>query len=330
MNRDIAELQMRLSAWLPEGERITGLRPLTAGHTNDTYVIEGLDSILRLPPSPAPWLEAHDIVTQARIYREAGAIEAGPPVPAIHHICEDPQVLGDPFYIMELVQGRALDDYQLPEWFLSLTDEERSQLCGHWVAAVGRIGRMPTLVALGEPLTPEQAMRRWQHIARDHACPELATMIDRLLACPAPRSGPPGPVQGDCKITNMLFDGLEVAAVLDWELGYNGEPLSDLGYLLYFFASEFHGATRPTRVPGMWSREQVIPAWEVAAGRSADGIIWYEAAEMAKMAGIYAQAKTLYSGGGSDDPRLQIMMDKLNESIAVLEAMLPRVAQTCG
>jgi len=330
VNRDIVALCKKLSAYLPDGELITGLKPLTAGHSNETYIIEGLGAVLRLPPSTAPLLEAHDIITQARVYREVGQFKGGPPVPGIHVICEDATVLGDPFFVMDLVPGQALDDYGLPEWFTSLPDRDRSELCENWVAAIGSIGRLPPLKAFGEPATPQDQMRRWQGIALDAGCPRLATLIERLLAYSALRSGPPSPVQGDCKITNLIFHNLQVGAVLDWELGYNGEPLSDLGYLLYFFPSEFHGGVRTTRPSGMWSRDQVIPAWETASGRSADGLIWYETAEMAKMAGIYARATQIFGRKASDDARISIMSAKLDESMDIMDAMLARVAETCS
>jgi len=328
MSRNIEDLHKNLVAYLPDGDQITGLRPLTAGHSNETYFIDGLKLILRLPPSTAPLLEAHDIITQARIYQQVGQLDNAPPVPDILCICEDASVLGDPFFVMEHVPGQAVDDYQLPEWFTLLTDQQRSELCQHWVEAVGNIARVPPIDALGAPTTPEDEMRRWRGLALEAKCPDLATLIDRLLEFPAPRSGPPSTVQGDCKISNMMFDNLQISAVLDWELGYNGEALSDLGYLLYFFESEFHGAVRTTSPSGMWKRDQVIATWEQASGRSADGLIWYETAEMGKMAGIYARAMNLYSGGDSEDPRMQIMADKLEESMAMMDSMLARVADS--
>jgi aminoglycoside phosphotransferase (APT) family kinase protein len=329
MNRDIEVLQEKLRAHLPQGHRITGLRQLTAGHSNETYIIEGLDAILRLPPITAPLLEAHGIITQAEIYQEVGSLEGGPPVPGIQFVCADPQILGAPFFIMDLVAGRALDDYELPAWFTSLPDEGRSHICHHWITAIGSIATLPPITAMGDPLTPEDNMRHWRRIAQEADFPRLTQLFGRLLGIPAPRSGPPGVVHGDCKITNVMFNELRVAAVLDWELGYNGEPLSDLGYLLYFFKSEYHGGVRTTSPTGMWQRDQVITAWERASGRSSQGLIWYEAAEMGKMAGIYARATRLPSGGESDDPRMLTMAAKLDESMNIMEAMLPRVEELC-
>ena len=137
-HRDVNVLRERLAAFLPNGERITGLRPLTAGHSNETYVIEGLDLILRLA-SAAPSFESHGILTQARIYDEVSRFDSAPPVPRIHVIHEDAELLGAPFFVMEKIEGVSVDDYTLPEWFTSLSDEQRSDLCQHWIAAIGSI-----------------------------------------------------------------------------------------------------------------------------------------------------------------------------------------------
>ena len=93
----------------------------------------------------------------------------------------------------------------------------------------------------------------------------------------------------------MMFVDGRISAVLDWEFAYNGEPLSDLGYLLYFFASDFHGPTRPTRLSGMWTRDQVIAAWEQASGRSAAGVAWHEAAQIARVSAMIVTAANQFA-----------------------------------
>ncbi len=323
-HRDVNVLRERLAAFLPNGDRITGLRPLTAGHSNETYVIEGLDLILRLA-SAAPSFESHCILTQARIYDEVSRLDSAPPVPRIHVIQEDAEPLGAPFFVMEKIEGVSVDDYTLPEWFTSLSDVQRSDLCQHWIAAIGSIATVPPIDALGTPRTPEQEMGHWRQIAADEKATDLAALFDRLLAIPAPRSGDFSVVHGDCKITNMMFVDGRISAVLDWEFAYNGEPLSDLGYLLYFFASDFHGPTRPTRLSGMWTRDQVIAAWEQASGRSAADVAWHEAAQIARVSAMIVTAANQFASGQSDDERFGLFAAKVKENIAIAQAMLEKI-----
>jgi aminoglycoside phosphotransferase (APT) family kinase protein len=332
MARNLDRLCASLATLLPDGDRITGLSLMTTGHSNETFVIDGLGHILRLPPSSAPLLSGHGIIAQAQIYQQMAAALGAPLVPKVIHLCEDAQPLGDPFFVMECVAGDSVNDYQLPDWFTASTPEARSVMCADWVGSVGCLARLSPLEAFGKPVSPEDEARGWQKIAAAADCPELAALFDRLLAMPAPCSGPISPVHGDCKIANMMFADGRLTAVLDWELGYNGEPLADLGYLLFFFANEDHGPARASALPGMWHRGDVIAAWEAASGRSASGVLWYEVSQIGKIAAIIANGYQIYASGGSDDPRFLNFKAKRDENILIMEAMIARLeaADNCG
>ncbi|HZV09935.1 MAG TPA: hypothetical protein VFF94_09255, partial [Novosphingobium sp.] len=61
MARDTDQLARALRGWLPRGSAITGVKTLSAGHSNETYLIEGLGEILRLPPSEEGLLPPYDM-----------------------------------------------------------------------------------------------------------------------------------------------------------------------------------------------------------------------------------------------------------------------------
>ena len=44
------EIAERLRRWHPCGRQITDVRVLSAGHSNATYYVDGLDQVLRMPP----------------------------------------------------------------------------------------------------------------------------------------------------------------------------------------------------------------------------------------------------------------------------------------
>ena len=88
---DVAPMLAPLRKVLPQGEQITAIAPLTTGFSNETYLIEGADLILRLPPSAGAMLDGHDVVMQARVYEELGRTAGAPPVPKIVMIGEDPR-----------------------------------------------------------------------------------------------------------------------------------------------------------------------------------------------------------------------------------------------
>jgi aminoglycoside phosphotransferase (APT) family kinase protein len=322
MSRDPAAMLEPLRGVLPGGERITGIAPLTTGFSNDTYRIEGLDLILRLPPSAGAMLDGHGVIAQARIYEELGTLTGGPKVPRIAFVCEDASVLGAPFFAMERVPGEAIHDTDLQGWFTGASDVARGDHCRQWVSAFAGLARLGPIPFLGEPVSPEDDARMWQAFGKAADCPELVELFDRLLAVPAPRSGPPAIVHGDTKLSNLMWQDGKISAVLDWEMALNGEPLADLGYMLYGFESAHHGPTTPQRQPGMLKREEVIALWEQVSGRAAAGLFWHEIAQIGKISAIIAEGVNMHVTGRSTDPKLAHFVQNRDYFIGVMRAML--------
>ncbi len=322
MSRNPAAMIEPLRDILPDGERITGVVPLTTGFSNDTYLIDGLDLILRLPPAAGAMLDGHGVIAQARIYQELGMVEGGPLVPRIAYLSEDASLLGAPFFAMEKVAGEAIHDTDLQPWFVTATDTERADYNRQWVSAFADLARLGPLPFLGEAVTPEGDARMWQAFAKSADCPELADLFDRLLAVPAPRSGPPAIVHGDTKLSNLMWQDTKISAVLDWEMALNGEPLADLGYMLYGFESAYHAATTPQRQPGMLTRAEVIALWEQVSGRSAAGVFWHEIAQIGKISAIIAEGVNMHVTGRSMDPKLAYFLKNRDYFISVMRAML--------
>jgi aminoglycoside phosphotransferase (APT) family kinase protein len=322
MRLDVAAMMEALRGVLPGGEAITAVIPLTTGFSNDTYLIEGADLILRLPPQAGAMLDGHDVIAQARIYEELGQVAGGPKVPGIAYISENPALLGAPFFAMERLPGEAIHDTNLQDWFTGASDADRTRICRAWVSAFAVLAKLAPLPFLGEPVSPEDDARMWQAFGKAADCPELVELYDRLLRKPAPRSGPPAIVHGDTKLSNLMWHNGEISAVLDWEMALNGEPLADLGYILYTFESQFHGATTPARQPGMLKRDQVIALWSQISGRSAEGVEWHEIAQIGKISAIIAEGTNMYVTGRSQDPKLAYFLKNREYYLGVMRAML--------
>ena len=69
MARDTNKLAAGLRDWLPRGGSITGVKTLSAGHSNETYLVEGIDEILRMPPSEEGLLPPYDMRRQHEVHR---------------------------------------------------------------------------------------------------------------------------------------------------------------------------------------------------------------------------------------------------------------------
>ena len=311
-----------LRSQLGIGERLSGIRPLTTGFSNDTYLLEGVDLVLRMPPAAGAMVDGHDVIMQARIYEELGRVTGAPPVPAVVLACKDPDVLGAPFFVMEKVAGEPIHDIDLQPWFVEGDDTLRADICRQWITAIATLARLSPLKVLGDPVRPEDDARAWQRFAEKAACAPLVALYDRLLTKPAPLSGPPAIVHGDTKLSNMMWHDTRISAVLDWEMALNAEPLADLGYLLYGFQSSQHGPTTPQRQPGMFSRETVIATWEQVSGRSANGVFWHEISQIAKITAIIAEGTNMWNSGRSNDPKLKLFAKNLEYYLGVVEAML--------
>src|SRR5581483_7197321 len=109
----------RLWEWLrPRVSDITRAVPIAqfdAGQSNPTYLIDGgtRKLVLRRKPPGTLLPSAHAVEREFRILRALAA--ATPvPVPQCLALCEDPEVIGSAFYIMEYVEGRIFRDPTLP------------------------------------------------------------------------------------------------------------------------------------------------------------------------------------------------------------------------
>jgi aminoglycoside phosphotransferase (APT) family kinase protein len=320
--RDNEELHRTLSGLLSGETSITAVTPMMTGFSNDTYLIEGPDLILRLPPAAGAMLDGHDVVGQARIYAALGTTAGAPPVPRIVHVEESADVLGAPFFIMRRIAGESVNDIDMQPWFTEAPEAVRAQMCRDWVTAFGNLARLSPLEVLGAPVSPEDDLRMWQRFAAGAECPSLVDMIERLLKVPAPLSGSPAVIQGDSKLSNLMWDEYRITAMLDWEMSLNGDPLADLGYMLYQFDSEYHDATRAQKLSGMLKRDQVIALWEEVSGRSAKGIMWHEIAQIAKISAIIAEGTNMFNTGRSSDPKLAYFKQNLDHYLGVVAAML--------
>ena len=324
--RELEQLTLAMRQYLPGGQAITAIRPLTTGFSNETYIIDGLDLILRLPPAAGAMLEGHDVIAQARIYQELGAVAGAFPVPHIVAICPDTAVIGVPFFVMERVVGESIDDIVMTPWFVDGTDALRNRVCRAWISAFASLSNLAPLTTPGPVMAPEDDARIWREFARTANCQRLVDLFDRLLAAPAPISGPPAVIHGDPKLSNLMWQDEHITAMLDWEMALNGEPLANLGYMLFFFASEFHVASRAQKLPGMLTRNEVIALWEDVSGRSADGVFWHEIAQAGKLGAIIAEGVNMAETGRSQDPRLEIFKQNLGYFLGVMQAML----DSCG
>ena len=284
----------RLGPALSEGLGDERWRTCTAtlvsgGKSNLTFEVTSAAGvvILRRPPSGALLPSAHDMGREARIQRAL----AGTPVPVPRVLMEDTTeaTIGAPFYVMEKVEGHVIRS-ALPEGYAT-TAPERTAMADALVDVLVALHAVdPETVGLADYGRPEgfleRQVRRWSgqwERSQTHEVPQVEE-LGRRLAASLPRSQRSSVVHGDYRLDNCLMhpdDPGRVAAVLDWELSTLGDPMTDLGLLLFYWREP--GEAEPiltpavTRTPGFPARARLAERYVAATGSALDDLAFYEA-----------------------------------------------------
>lgn len=307
MARDTGALAEGLRRWLPErGAGITGVRTLSAGHSNETYLVEGIDEILRMPPSEEGLLPPYDMVRQHRVLSAVSQAAPGVPLPPMLELCEDPQVLGDPFFLMGRIAGDAFE-YAVPDWLAASPVEGAESVCRQWFDAILALHAMPADAMPPGGRTVQEEAQHWLDVARGaESDPRLVAVLEDLAKRPPRSSGAPTPVHGDPKHGNCLWHEGRLTGLLDWEMAQVSEPLLDLGYILMFHdQGEASLANAGFELPGWWSAQRMIEEWEKGTGRTALDVERYAVLGQAKVAAIISVGAHLFNSGRIADPRFK-------------------------
>ncbi|KAI0301709.1 protein kinase subdomain-containing protein PKL/CAK/ACAD [Multifurca ochricompacta] len=170
--------------------------------------------------------------------RPTTAPEARVPVPQVFVLCEDKEVIGTPFYIMEFLEGRIFTDMSMPGVPLEVRRE-----C--WLSAVRALGALSSLdpkdvgleiliKSLSKVSLAQAAVKdidTGEPVGEITGWRELIGWYESNL--PDERKTGVRIVHGDYKLDNLIFHPTEnrVIGILDWELCTLGSPLADLGNL---------------------------------------------------------------------------------------------------
>jgi len=283
---------------------------IAGGKSNLTFELTSAAGtlILRRPPSGELLPSAHDMGREARIQRALEATSV--PVPKIVLTEPGADLLGVPFYVMEKVPGHIIRD-ELPDGYAQ-TPAEKLALTDALVDVLADLHAVdPEAIGLGDYGRPhgylERQLRRWNGQWEKSKTHEVAA-VDELgaqLATLRPESQRASIVHGDYRLDNCLMalaDPSRVAAVLDWELSTLGDPLTDLGLLLFYWREpgEDKPALTPavTRNPGFPGRGHLVERYARRTGAQLDDMAFYEAFAYFKFA-VIAQGIAARVAAGS-------------------------------
>lgn len=235
---DLARLGRYLEAQVPVFAGLRSAQRLIGGNSNPIWRIDA-DSgryILRTQPAGLLLKSAHAL---DREYRVITALrDSAVPVARIHLLCNDLNVVGVQFYLMDFVEGRVHADARLPE----LPAAHRTAIYHSAIDMLASIHRLDVdalgLRDFGRPGDYfERQLHRWTtqyRTALPQGEPSVEALIQALQQAMPADDATPVLLHGDSRLDNLMFDaaGQRIVAVLDWELSTLGHPLADLGQFL--------------------------------------------------------------------------------------------------
>jgi aminoglycoside phosphotransferase (APT) family kinase protein len=231
-----------------------------------------------------------------RIVREHGV-----PTPDVLAACEDPSVLGVPFYVMSYIEGTIITSRIPPELDADADRRATSRVAVDELVALHSVDLAdPQVAALGRPHGYlERQLARFNSLFQQMSTRELPA-IDKLsawLATHRPPDGRHALVHGDYRLGNLMYapqGPAQIVAILDWEMATLGDPLADLGY---FVATYGDSRERPsplelttvTREEGYMCRDELIERYVAATGADVEHLPWYQALALWKAA-VFSEA----------------------------------------
>lgn len=292
---DINSLQRWFDAVLPGH----GPGPLTAtllagGKSNLTYLVHDQQHrwVLRRPPLGHVLATAHDM---RREYRVMTALQdTAVPVPRVHVHCDDSEVIGAPFYLMEFIDGTV---YRDADQLAAAGSANVSAIAANMIDTLADLHRVDTdqagLADLGRPRGYlQRQVKRWTgqlQASRSRPLPRADQLVE-LLQRHLPADHQTALVHGDFRLDNLLISGTAVRAVIDWEMATLGDPLSDLALLIVYgrLPALVKAPALPdvSRAPGYPTETELLSRYATATGAGLQSIAFHLALACFKLAVI--------------------------------------------
>ncbi|MFJ9249094.1 phosphotransferase family protein [Streptomyces sp. NPDC101776] len=309
-----ARVRTRLAEHHP-GVPIGELRTLPGGHSGLTYRIAAgpVSYVVKaVPPGQRP-VGRNDVLRQARVLRAL----AGSPVPVPSVVAVDE---GEPaWFAMEFVEGEAIEP---------VLDEHRLDpgLCRTRMLALAPVLRaLHRTDAKGdEPRSPAGELEQWRRTMRavpTELRPGGEALLATLTATP-PAGIEPALTHGDFRLGNVLCQGEQPAAVVDWEIWGYGDPRIDLGWFL-LFADHRNFPRLGRAVPGLPDEDELLAAYLDGRPEPPD-LDWFRALARTKMAAIMGHNLRRHREGKHHDPDQERLPPTIAAMIRTARGLLAR------
>jgi aminoglycoside phosphotransferase (APT) family kinase protein len=310
-SRDLTQLRDRLNGWF---ERRFGPQPMppvaqvaspsTNGMSSETLLFDAAWSegganhagslVARVEPeaSDVPVFPVYDLESQYRILRLVRD-HSDVPVPHVRWLETDRDVLGGLFFVMDRVDGRVPPDvmpYTMGSWLLEASAGDQRRLQDTTVGVLASLHSIPLAGVDADFLefvlpgaTPlrrhvENQRRYYEFVREGRRFPLIEKTFEWLEAHWPTTEGDAVISWGDSRIGNVIYDGFEPAAVLDWEMAALGPREIDLAWMIFLHLF-FQDITERIGMPGMpdfMRRRDVVEEYERRTGYRPRDMDFYE------------------------------------------------------
>src|SRR6266550_4407192 len=314
------------------------------GHSNLTYRVRYGEQafVLRRPPIGPVAPTAHDMPREYKLLAVINPHFPLAPKPIL--LCEDPAIIGAPFYLMQRRRG-IIVRFKVPEQIGENLELRRqlSETVVDTLAALHAVDIQATgIVKIGKPEGfVARQIHGWAERWRRAKTGELAEM-DQVIGwleerIPEKTTHDATIVHNDFKLDNIMLDledPARVVALLDWEMCTIGDPLIDVGLLLTYWTmrgrtgeSETGDRNNSLRAvtngPGWLSRQEIIGRYEAGTGRDLSRIVFYETFARFKVAVVIQQIYLRYLQGQTHDQRFRnfdrLVRELVHEALELAE-----------
>jgi len=268
--------------------------PSGAGVANETLMFDATwtddagpreQSFVLRVDSPDPLFLDSPAEVHYRVYKVLGE-ESFVPVPPVLGFESDTSLLGSPFFLMAKIEGRVPGDqppFNVEGWVVDLAPADRHKLWANFVAAMAQLHQVdhrkfdflqrPHLGSSGL----EQEVRHWfryYQLNRGDKHYPVVEAAEQWLIDNLPANAPTGFSWGDSRLQNVIYQGTDVAAVLDWDMVSLAGGESDVAW----YCVLQHGQTLGMGLPaleGIGTRRQTLDLWEQHVGRKAENFEYH-------------------------------------------------------
>ncbi len=263
---------------------ISDVQPLTGGASSLTFTglvtggpVENERIVLKVAPPGLEPVRNRDVARQARLMR---ALDGAPGVrvPSVYFEDDGDPPDVPPFHAMNVVAGECLEPLlQAPSPEVMPLVADRAFAAARMLAALHRVDPDAVGLAAERRTSLEDEIKRWTRAFEtvDERMNARYLEAEELLFATMPPALPDAVCHGDYRLGNMLCDGGEVRALIDWEIWSLSDPRLDLAWFLFFTPEAKHPMASNPGPTGMPAADALLDAYVAESGATPTNLEWF-------------------------------------------------------